>query len=270
MGANANSLDAMHAAWVTSGGFVRWIATAADLGAAGNPTAATINAGFMTWARYPSAFTMPSVGSGIKGLYLTVLKVTQEDVTVEHLTALEFTLGQITGNGGTGTVANLAAMPARHVGPPHNASITNPASIRLFARVTTALPAVAPVLTVTYTDQDGNTGNTANITLPASSTVDTCYDITPHLASGDTGAREVTALSWTGSPASGVVRIVGLLPLQSQDLISSGTFPSPPLFCVPMLPWCIEPGDVVGFYRGGQTGASSSFTVMLVGLPETT
>lgn len=83
---------------------------------------------------------------------------------------------------------------------------------RLFACVTTALSAVATNVTVTYTDELGNTGNTTTaLTIPASAPVGNCFEFQLAATTGqmrDVGVRDVTAVSDTAAP-TGVIEIHG-------------------------------------------------------------
>jgi hypothetical protein len=107
-----------------------------------------------------------------------------------------------------------------------------------------------PILTVTYTDQDGNTGQTATITLPSNAAVGTVCRLAAYLASGDSGVRAVTNMSLTAS-TGGVVKIIGYLPLQVGTEGTSVHRSSPqPIYDVqPIFP--VDGGETIGFYRSG-------------------
>jgi len=83
----------------------------------------------------------------------------------------------------------------------------------VIVEVTTILNSNPGSITITYTDQDGNTGQTSSSqALTASAAVGTCGFIS--LLAGDTGVRDITAASRTGGTTpTGVVKFWGLVPL---------------------------------------------------------
>lgn len=88
-----------------------------------------------------------------------------------------------------------------------NDGTANGAGVELFGEVYTAPGATTASWTVSYTDQDGNTGQTATYTHPANAeTVGQMFPFT--LAAGDTGVRAVA--SFTTSAASGTAGDIGL------------------------------------------------------------
>ena len=80
----------------------------------------------------------------------------------------------------------------------------------MFAEIATVLPATAHTPTYTYTDESGNTGATvspAGISSGAANTTDHAgWFITP--ASGDKGARNITAYNVGTTLASGAINVV--------------------------------------------------------------
>lgn len=76
----------------------------------------------------------------------------------------------------------------------------NGADVELWAEIYTATTAAATA-TATYTDQDGNTGNSATASIIASSVAGQMFPFA--LASGDTGVRAVTAVILSGSMTAG-------------------------------------------------------------------
>jgi hypothetical protein len=92
-------------------------------------------------------------------------------------------------------------------------SVAAPRSFgRLIGCVTTVMSATATTITVTYTDDQGNTGNTTTgVAFAASSPVGNCYDFPLATTTGqmrDNGVRDVTAVSDTAAP-TGVVELFG-------------------------------------------------------------
>ena len=94
---------------------------------------------------------------------------------------------------------------------------TNGAGVLVGMEVVTATGAGANVPTLTYTDQDGNTGATANPTFAyaASSAVGSFYPFS--LAAGDTGVRSVTAFQNSVSMTSGSISLVAYRVLAQID-----------------------------------------------------
>jgi hypothetical protein len=87
---------------------------------------------------------------------------------------------------------------------------------RLLAVVQTVLSATPTNITVTYTDQDGNTGHaTSALTIPASAPVGNVFEFVLANTAGqmkDVGVTDVTAVVDTAAP-TGVVEIWGFNPL---------------------------------------------------------
>lgn len=211
-------------------------------------TAATTTSGYVSCGRNIADISIPTFGSGINCAFLTMADMFNEDATTTLMIGIEYNLGEI--NIGTGTFTDGVAMPTKTVG---GASVQT-AAMMAFAHIDTALTGTAPALTVTYTDQDGNTGNTCSMTLPATATATSSYFMIPHLANGDTAIRDITACSRTGGTA-GVVSFRGILPLAIQ--IKGNYNISPLLYSLPKFP--IGSGEKLAIYRWGAT--SSWWTV---------
>jgi hypothetical protein len=79
---------------------------------------------------------------------------------------------------------------------------------RLFARVTTTHAATANTITVTYADQDA-AGSTATIAMPATSLAAENW-VEGVLAAGDYGIQDISAVSDSAAPATGVIELWGL------------------------------------------------------------
>jgi uncharacterized protein YceK len=83
----------------------------------------------------------------------------------------------------------------------------------LFGHVTTALNGGAGTCTITYTDQDGNTGNTQNLDMPGSAVLNTAF-LQYSWNSGDYGIRDITNISYSGqSSPAGVAELWGITPI---------------------------------------------------------
>lgn len=89
-----------------------------------------------------------------------------------------------------------------------DASVASPYHFsRLFALITTTMSAIATDLTLTYTDQDGNTASTTAKTIPSAAPAGNLYECV--LAAGGVGARAVTHAYDSAAP-TGVIDIWGM------------------------------------------------------------
>ena len=259
MGTTLNSLDHMLASASTNGLLVRLLTGSVTL----TTTSATTTSGYATWQRIPTSFTMPAVGPGLTGAYFPTIIMVNEDVNTMMLCGLEYTLGTITANGGTGTFSAGSTMPTKTIA----GTSVQTASMRHFVYISTTLSAVAPVLTITYTDQNGNTGVTMTITIPSGSVVNSMFDLTSSLASGDTGIRAVTDMSWTLNPAAGVARVIGVLTMAIGDNTIGGAGATMKPLSSPLPLFLVEENDVIGMYKCGTNG-TTTMLAMLVGVAE--
>lgn len=135
------------------------------------------------------------------------------------------------------TISNAAGKPAR---------FNNGKDVKLGAIVVGALGAASPILTCTYVDQDGNTGNTGFLACGSNSLPVGCL-LTgaavaalggPEMimAAGDSGVRELTSYSvasgTTGTVTFFLYRDLGDVPLLQATLMSERDF----LSQIPSLP----------------------------------
>lgn len=129
--------------------------------------------------------------------------------------------------------------------------------VQAAAVVTSALGAASPTFTLTYTDSDGNTGNTGTLASPVNSAPIGCMlgggtaasAIAPMmpLAAGDRGVRSVQSYSiasgTTGAAAIILYKPLATLPLAAANLASERDF----LFALPSLPQ-IEDGACLALF----------------------
>lgn len=244
MGNTMNSTDEMIASAQTYG---MWNIAYFNIGAGGGFTAATTSSGGITTGRVNSDIVMPSFGTGINCAFSTFADMWNEDSSTTMLLGIEYNFGSIALSSGTFT--DGVAMPTKTVG---GASVQT-ASMLSFCHIDSTLTG-SPALSITYTDQDGNTGNTCSMTLPSGSLISSGFFMNPHLANGDTAIRDITACSRTGG-TGGTVSFRGLLPLAWQ--IKGDYAISPLLYSMPKFP--IATGETLAIWRFGST--SSYITV---------
>lgn len=245
MGNVLRSLDDQISAWSTYGAVQRCFSMAQS----GTTTAATATSGYVTMQKYPGGFTVPAPTSPVTGFYCSRLKMVGEDALTTLMAAYATNLGSINMN--TGTFTDGSAMPTRTV---KGSSVTTSGQM-VVAVVTTAVTATTPLVTITYTDQDGNTGNSAAMTLPTSPALNSVFNVYPHLATGDTGIRDITAVTKSAGTA-GVITFYGLHIINVSPIQSSAAINRYPHVARGIVPWVCSGGDNIQFYRTGATTTS--------------
>ena len=224
-------------------------------------TAATVDCGRISAQRYPNSLVMPTMGGSVSGAYITTARMFQEDVGTMLMMGLEVPLGTLTVSGNS--FAAGSTMPQRDI--PGYTSVQLSSMITMIEVSTVLAGATTPTLTITYTDQDGNTGQSAVLVLPTNPALSSAYMVTPHLAAGDTGVRAVTNMSIsTGS--SGVLKAYGLVPLHMSNAGVGSQPMSPDTLTAPRLLVKLLAGDILSFYRfAGTTTNNILATVAAVG-----
>lgn len=215
---------------------------------AGTTTAATNTSGKVSMHQILPRFTVPSFGSGVNSAILTEFKHLSNVTSRQPLVGIDYLLGSINMN--TGTFTDGVAMPVKSIFGSNLQTATDLAYIVATATHT----ATTPVVTVTYTDQDGNAGNSAALTLPTNAAVGSAFLINPHLASGDSGIRDVTNITKSAGTA-GTCEVRGLLLLDSLD---ESLVALPETAGKPYMPYPIAAGETLGFYA---MGAGSAYRV---------
>ena len=201
--------------------------------------------------RYPVRPVIPSVGAGCDGFIATNISCfSNNTVGVAHIIGLEYLLGTITG---PNTFTDGVAMPIKKV---RGTSVQTAASI-IFAVANTAVTGI-PTISMTYTDQDGNTGNTFNVPINTNIAINSAYMINNRMTT-DTGIRDITAMS-ASSLTAGTIRIYGMLPLYIS--LQQNTEYRVPLMSSPLVPYLIQAGEFLGVYRLFNTQASEVFVSM--------
>jgi len=177
-------------------GYTPWYAT-------GAPGAATANAAGVNGAAVsaPVNGQIPRTNPGSGNAYLARLGVTAS--TAGSLLLID-RLWNNSGLSVTSTTAQSitpATLPSRD-----GAGGTNGANVLAAIEWSAAGGAGTPTVTLTYTDQDGNTGATGTFTGVASPGVGTFEIFT--LAAGDTGVRAPTSFIQSATRTSGTMHLV--------------------------------------------------------------
>lgn len=162
--------------------------------------------------------TMPSLPSGVTNYIPTrVSAFSQQGSNWALLFAWLIDLGSINISGASGTFTDGSAMPTVT-----EAGVSRVMDSAMIAVVDTALNATPGTLTVTYTDQDGNSQTTAAHTMVASSIAGSASPM--RLVSPDTGVRDITAAARAaGTTPTGVVRFYGVIPITTISPFQSST-----------------------------------------------
>ena len=218
-------------------------------------TAANTTSGSVTMQK-TGQFTIPSVTSPVTGFILSSCSMQGDDAGAYYI-CWEKDLGNLAVSGNV--FSGGASMPTKTV---LGESLTTAAWMPLVV-ITAALTAITPVLTITYTDQDGNASQTCTMTLPTSPAINSTFLMIPHLANGDTAIRSVSNISIsTGS--AGTLKVFGCMPLSFTNFQTVNCSLSPLL--TPLPPILLEASDAIGFYRGINTGGNVDCT--FVAIPE--
>lgn len=228
------NLNAAYAAQTTFGTFNRQIWTRIN---APTSTIGAATQGQCVAQRYPIRPVIPAVGAGCDGFIATNISCLNEDGVTAHIIGLEYLLGTITA---PNTFTDGVVMPIKKV---RGTSVQTAASI-IFA-VTDATISGGPTVNVTYTDQNGNTGNTFSFTCPTTALANTALMINSRMTT-DTGIRDITAMSVTGLTA-GNIKVYGILPLYLS--VNQTTEYRVPLLAAPLVPYLLQAGEFLGAYR---------------------
>ena len=227
-------------------------------------TTANTTSGYITAQRYPHLITIPSLGSGITGVYFPVIRVCHSTIRTVLVCAIEYLLGSTTFANNTGTFSSGVSMPNKTI---RGTSVTTATILPMLAVSTVLAGATTPTITITYTNQDGTTGRTAVLTLPSNPSVNTAFMIGPHLNSGDTGIRSVQNIVAGASITSGVLGVYGLLILAAANQEGATAMPGMGPMILPHVPYIAVAGDTIGFYRFG-TAVAMNLHAMLVGVAD--
>jgi hypothetical protein len=108
----------------------------------------------------------------------------------------------------------LTPTSGAYAGPVTGTALDRPAagaSTMIAAEIVTGLSAAAHTVTITYTNQNGDTGRTATVVLPASAGIGRVFFAT--LQAGDSGVRQITGVSGSATPPTGTFNLLIIRPL---------------------------------------------------------
>lgn len=218
-------------------------------------TAANTTSGYVSAGMFPFAiFTVPRMGSGVSVAYLTAFGANQSASAGSMVLAVAiFSMGSINMN--TGTFTPGVSMPIRPIG---KQAQVQTATERVFLYVSSAVTATTPLVTITYTNQDGTANQSAALTLPTGVTANSVYFVDPHLASGDTGMRSVSNITKSAGTA-GTIVCYGAWVLGYSMAQANFVAQSPGPLALPRVPWPLVKGDQIAFVRHGLATACDLF-----------
>lgn len=116
----------------------------------------------------------------------------------------------------------LTPTSGAYTGPVTGTLINRPADgvgCQIAAEIVTALSAAAHTVTITYINQNGDTGRTATVVLPASAGIGRVFWAT--LQAGDSGVRRITGVSGSATPPTGTFNLLICRPLLSCGVVAN-------------------------------------------------
>lgn len=234
-------------------------------------TAGTATSGYQTLQRFPQTFTVPSLGSGVTNAYMGMYRALNggSGTGQQIMACLEVTLGTLTVSGNS--YSDGSAMPSRIPYLYGAGSSQSLGSMIPVAYVSTTLTATTPVLTFNYTNESGTTGRSGTVTLPTNTTANSAFFLQPHLQSGDSAIRDLSAATPNGLSIStgtaGVIRVVGLIPLAEITAGTSGQTLTSDNRRAGETAYPLQGGDVISFWRLGTSSSGYLHSVFTL-LPE--
>lgn len=219
-------------------------------------TAALTTCGYTSIQKLENTFRMmPSFGTGVTGALLTSIYTNISTATRQMVCGIEYELATIDMN--TGSASFAETMPNKVI----LGDTIQTASLFTLMVVTSSVTATTPTMSITYVNQNGDTGRTASLVLPTSPTVRSCFQVNPHLQSGDTGIRSVTGLTKSAGTA-GTIKIYGILPLAIVNCSATSFSSSVGLFNTNLPKYPIAASENIGFYLINTTTTCSLLVKM--------
>ncbi len=223
------------------------------------------NKGYHSIVRQPDAFTMPSVGTGLSGMYATACNLASPDGSAEAVVVgLEYKLGSLDVATNTFSSAGSTTMPTKTI---KGTSIQTATLLPIVYVAASTFNSLGSTLSITYTDQDGNTGQTASVGMPANPVQYSGFLFAQNLASGDTGVRAVTNMSMTGT--LGTLEVWGMLPLALHAVSGAtpiGRFGQLQPLAQTLPDFLIEPGDKINVWHFDPSGSTGLVLLDLAGV----
>lgn len=235
-------------------------------------TAANTTSGYQTLQRFPNTFTVPSLGGSVSSAYMAMFKAQSAGAGIgTHVMAcVEVLLGTLTVSGNS--YADGSAMPTRTPYLYTTGASQTTASMIPAAYISATLTATTPTLTINYTNEQGTTGRSCTLTLPSNAVVNSAFLIQPHLQSGDSGIRDLSASSPNGLSIStgtaGTIRVVGLIPLAKVTAGGNGQALHNDARRISETMYPLKGGDVISFWKFG-TASSGYLNSVFTLVPET-
>jgi hypothetical protein len=246
VGTTINSLDNLINSARSSGMWSR--ALFDQVGATTDDT----NSGGTSAQRFPTPISLPSsFGGSVTGALFTLVDIGCADSAGSNkvnIAGIEFTLGSL--NIATNVFSSGVSMPTRNIA---GSSIITATMLPMLV-VTTTTVTTSPSITITYTDQSGNTGNSMTFAPPANAVINSAYCLANKFAAGDTGMRAVTNMSVSGTVTSGTVKVMGLLPI-GMAVGGGGASSSVDPLAHPMPIFPAAASDLIAFYSFGPSVA---------------
>lgn len=184
--------------------------------AAGNPGAATAPSSGIngTAVTAPRTGQLPRTNPGSGNAYLARLAATTSTAGTLWLIDRLWENSGLTVTSTTAQAITPATLPSRD-----GAGGTNGANVMAAIEWSATGGAGTPTVTLTYTDQDGNVGNTGTFTGVASPPVGTFEIFT--LAAGDSGVRAPTSFIQSATRTSGTMHLVLFRPIAQIEITSA-------------------------------------------------
>jgi hypothetical protein len=190
---------------------------------AGQPTTAA-----NSWHSYWAATAIPGAGTLATGNTTAGIIPTEATAGAMPFTdptggAISYIMGAVVSSTVSGTVwlydrcfalGALTPTSGAYPGPVTGTALDRPADgagCMIMAEIVTALSAAAHTVTITYTNEAGDTGRTATVVLPASAPIGRVFFAT--LQAGDSGVRQITGVSGSATPPTGTFNLLIIRPL---------------------------------------------------------
>lgn len=220
-------------------------------------TAATNASGKTTIMALDRDFPVPPIDAACRGYVVGAFAASVSSL-VHLLLVYKVRLGYLTFSGGAGVYTNLAAMPSRHHYGEAAATQVLP-DWPILVVSTSITGAVAPVITVGYTDADNGSGRTAVLTLPNNPAKGSGFRLHPHMTAPDRSLISVQSMSTSGG-SSGVIDVWGCRTLAYELAYTSNGAGHTQVFqTAAQNQPIVEPGDLLNVLKLNSNSSAGSF-----------